>query len=67
MADIRPAQSLPITEMRKHGTNVTQDRYKWTALSNTTIGMLMASIDSSIVLISMPAIFRGIQDRKSVV
>ncbi|MHB8406270.1 MAG: MFS transporter [Gammaproteobacteria bacterium] len=46
--------------MRKHGTNVTQDRYKWTALSNTTIGMLMASIDSSIVLISMPAIFRGI-------
>ncbi len=35
-------------------------RYKWVALSNTTLGMLMATIDSSIVLISLPAIFRGI-------
>jgi MFS family permease len=37
------------------------DRYKWTALSNTTLGVFMASLDSSIVLISLPAIFRGIQ------
>lgn len=36
------------------------DRSKWFALSNTTIGMLMAMIDTSIVLISLPAIFRGI-------
>ncbi len=35
-------------------------QYKWVALSNTTIGTLMASIDMSIVLIAMPAIFRGI-------
>ena len=35
-------------------------RYKWVALSNTTIGMLMATINSSIVLISLPSIFRGI-------
>jgi EmrB/QacA subfamily drug resistance transporter len=35
--------------------------YKWIALSNTTIGVLMASIDTTIVLISLPAIFRGIQ------
>jgi len=35
-------------------------RYKWIALSNTTLGVLMASIDSSIVLISLPAIFNGI-------
>ena len=35
-------------------------RYKWIALSNTTIGTLMASIDGTIVLISLPAIFRGI-------
>jgi EmrB/QacA subfamily drug resistance transporter len=35
-------------------------QYKWTALSNTTIGTLMASIDGTIVLISLPAIFRGI-------
>jgi MFS family permease len=34
--------------------------YKWTVLVNTTIGTLMATIDASIVLISMPAIFRGI-------
>jgi len=35
-------------------------QYKWVALSNTTIGTLMASIDATIVLISLPAIFRGI-------
>ena len=35
--------------------------YKWIALSNTTIGVMMASIDVTIVLISLPAIFRGIQ------
>src|SRR3954451_4634401 len=34
--------------------------YKWVALSNTTLGMLMATINSSIVLISLPAIFKGI-------
>ncbi|HVB75749.1 MAG TPA: MFS transporter [Ktedonobacteraceae bacterium] len=34
--------------------------YKWVALSNTTLGVLMASIDTSIVLISLPAIFNGI-------
>jgi MFS family permease len=36
------------------------DRYKWVALSNTTLSMTMATIDASIVIISMPAIFRGI-------
>ncbi len=35
--------------------------YKWIALTNTTIGVLMASIDISIVLISLPTIFKGIQ------
>ena len=34
--------------------------YKWVALSNTTLGMLMATINASIVIISLPAIFRGI-------
>jgi MFS family permease len=34
--------------------------YKWVVLSNTTLGVLMASIDASIVLISLPAIFKGI-------
>src|SRR6476661_2319703 len=36
------------------------DRYKWTALSNTTLGVFMAMLDSSIIIISLPAIFRGI-------
>ena len=36
------------------------DRYKWVALSNTTLGIMMATIDASIVIIAMPAIFRGI-------
>lgn len=35
-------------------------RYKWVALSNTTLGTLMATINSSILLISLPAIFDGI-------
>ncbi len=34
--------------------------YKWTALFVSTLGMLMATIDGSIVLIAMPDIFRGI-------
>ncbi|MFE6499989.1 MFS transporter [Kitasatospora sp. NPDC057738] len=35
-------------------------RYKWVALSNTTLGTLIATINASIVLISLPAIFNGI-------
>ncbi|MGA8461447.1 MAG: MFS transporter [Streptosporangiaceae bacterium] len=37
------------------------DRYKWVALSNTTLGMLSATVNASIVIISLPAIFRGIK------
>ena len=40
---------------------VDQQRYKWVALSNTTLGVLLATIDGSIVLIAMPDIFRGVQ------
>ena len=36
-------------------------RYKWMALFVSTLGMLMATIDSSIILIAMPQIFRGIK------
>src|SRR5918912_3357517 len=36
-------------------------RYKWVALSNTTVGMLLATVNSSIVIISLPAIFNGIR------
>lgn len=37
------------------------DRYKWVALSNTTLGVLLATLDASITLIAMPDIFRGIE------
>ncbi len=36
------------------------DNYKWIVLSNTTIGVLLATINSSILLIALPDIFRGI-------
>jgi MFS family permease len=36
------------------------DRYKWTVLVNTTLGVFMALLNTSIVIISLPAIFRGI-------
>ncbi|HTW55238.1 MAG TPA: MFS transporter [Thermoplasmata archaeon] len=34
--------------------------YKWTVLSNTTLGALLASLDGTIVLISLPVIFKGV-------
>src|SRR2546422_383117 len=34
--------------------------YKWIALSNTTIGMLLATVNATSILIAMPVIFRGI-------
>jgi MFS family permease len=37
-----------------------REGYKWIALSNTTLGILMATINSSITLIALPNIFRGI-------
>ena len=38
----------------------TSPHYKWIALSNTTLGVLMATINASILLIALPDIFRGI-------
>ena len=40
--------------------NQTSPRYKWIALTNTTLGIFMATVNSSIILISLPAIFRGV-------
>ncbi len=40
---------------------VVSGRYKWIALSNTTLGILMATINGSILLIALPNIFRGIK------
>ena len=56
-----PGMSLPtesvssVPRLRPPGPG-----YKWIALSNTTLGVLMASINASVMLIALPDIFRGI-------
>ncbi|WP_163550476.1 MFS transporter [Candidatus Frankia nodulisporulans] len=42
------------------GSRSSGSGYRWVVLSNTTIGVLLATVNSSIVIISLPAIFRGI-------
>ncbi len=44
-----------------NGAPAAGDRYKWIALSNVTLGVLLATLDASITLIAMPDIFRGIK------
>ncbi len=53
---------IPQRKAPSRGSFLAQDhpRYKWVVLSNTTLGMLMATVNSSIVMISLPAIFSGI-------
>jgi MFS family permease len=48
------------TARRRRRYDQDHPSYKWIALSNTTLGTLLATINASIVLISLPAIFRGI-------
>jgi MFS family permease len=49
-----------IIEPPEHG-DPRGDGYKWIALSNCTLGVLLATLDASITLIAMPDIFRGIR------
>ena len=49
-----------MAERRTYSIAELGPRYKWIALSNTTLGMLIATINSSIVLIALPDIFKGI-------
>ena len=58
VADVDTA--LAETARRRRRMDHDHPFYKWIALSNTTLGTLMATINASIVLISLPAIFRGI-------
>jgi MFS family permease len=61
--DSRPGGAVvPSNGARGHAgrARLRNGRYKWVALSNTTLSMTMATIDASIVIIAMPAIFRGI-------
>ena len=52
--------ALAETAQRRRRMDHDHPFYKWIVLSNTTLGMLLAAINASIVLISLPAIFRGI-------
>ncbi|WP_216897903.1 MFS transporter [Nocardia alni] len=45
---------------RRAWIGVDHPRYKWVALTNTTLGILLATVNASIVLISLPGIFNGI-------
>ena len=52
-----------MTELRERAAieaGAEHPRHKWVVLSNTTLGTMLATINASIVLISLPAIFRGI-------
>ncbi|WP_255506816.1 MFS transporter [Mycolicibacterium sp. 018/SC-01/001] len=51
---------LSETTIRRTRMDHEHPHYKWIVLSNTTLGTLLATINASIVLISLPAIFRGI-------
>src|ERR1700753_2874464 len=55
MPTVGEPQVVPVVADRR-GAN-----YKWIALSNTTLGILMVTINQSILLISLPALFRGIK------
>src|SRR5579862_4310400 len=60
---VPPASTQPAARGHQPGAGASHAHgptYKWIALSNTTLGVLMATINSSIVLIALPDIFRGI-------
>ena len=53
-------RAAPDGEARGIPAGLRGTNYKWLALSNTTLGMLAATVNASIVIIALPAIFRGI-------
>ncbi len=56
----RPEHLTPAPAQSPADRESLGDGYKWTALANTTAAVFMSTLDGSIVLIAMPAIFRGI-------
>jgi MFS family permease len=57
-----PGRVTPLTAGAAIAAAGTTDGgYRWVVLINTTIGMLMATINASILLIALPDIFRGIR------
>jgi MFS family permease len=60
-SDALPAAPVALGFRAAMSAGPDHPHYKWVALSNTTLGMLLATINSSIVLISLPAIFNGVR------
>src|SRR3982751_3032390 len=56
----RVTTTQPRRAPRARRVEADHPNYRWVALSNTTLGMLLATVNASIVLISLPAIFKGI-------
>src|SRR5690349_24635437 len=52
--------SAPTVAQPRAASRPIGDNYKWIALSNTTIGTLIATVNATSILIAMPVIFRGI-------
>ncbi|MFI6363257.1 MFS transporter [Nocardia sp. NPDC050630] len=59
-----PSADLDLDDVQTIRRRLRYDRdhpnYKWITLTNTTLGVLLSAVNASIVLISLPAIFRGI-------
>ncbi|MGE0221344.1 MFS transporter [Mycolicibacterium sp.] len=59
--EIEPTDTGAVqTARRRRRIDADHPHYKWIVLSNTTLGTVLATLNASIVLISLPAIFRGI-------
>ena len=61
MTELTEARRRRVEQARARAERDTASpHYKWIALSNTTLGVLIATINSSILLIALPDIFRGV-------
>jgi MFS family permease len=54
-------RGVDLGQMNATADRTNSTRYQWVALTNTTLSVSMATIDATIVIIAMPAIFRGIK------
>jgi MFS family permease len=61
MAETSSAQQRKDLRAHRAARETASPHYKWIVLSNTTLGVLIATINSSILLIALPDIFRGIK------
>jgi MFS family permease len=64
MSGIGPLTTTPAARAQRQRARVSDTaspRYKWIALSNTTLGVLVATINASILLIALPDIFKGVR------